>query len=120
MNPISILYKIAKKFLMKKGDIVLLPFPYTDLSGYKFRPSVILLSTPLSYIVAFVTSKIYTTEQFDISIMPDKSNGLKLPSLIRLNKIATIDKSLAKGMLGKVSDSIIDNIQSELKKMFNL
>lgn len=30
---------------MKKGDIVLIPFPFSDLSGAKNRPAVILIET---------------------------------------------------------------------------
>ena len=42
---------------MLTGDIVLVPFPFTDLSGSKFRPALILAKDDVDMIVAFITSQ---------------------------------------------------------------
>lgn len=44
---------------MKKGDIILLPFPFTDLSGAKNRPAVLLVYNKLDIVVAFITTQLY-------------------------------------------------------------
>jgi len=41
---------------MKKGDIVLIKFPFTDLSGSKLRPALVLVESGNDVIVAFITS----------------------------------------------------------------
>lgn len=41
-----------------KGDIILISFPYTDLTGVKIRPAVILMETEQDVTVAFVTSQL--------------------------------------------------------------
>ena len=43
---------------MTKGDIVVIPFPYTDLSGNKLRPSIILAESNLDLTVCFITTQI--------------------------------------------------------------
>ena len=81
---------------MKKGDIILLPFPFTDLSGSKTRPALVLISNSL-----------------------DSINELKSNSLARLSKLATIDSGLvleklreiSKNELGKLNKKLIITLQ---------
>lgn len=42
---------------MAKGDIVLITFPFTDLSGSKLRPVVILVDTTLDLTTCFITTE---------------------------------------------------------------
>jgi mRNA interferase MazF len=62
---------------MKKGDIVLLSFPFTDLKGKKIRPALVLVVSDLDVIVAFITTQFKWQNAFDILLEPDESNGLK-------------------------------------------
>jgi len=43
---------------MKKGDIVLIRFPFIDLSGTKIRPALVLFSGGLDVIVSFISSNL--------------------------------------------------------------
>lgn len=105
---------------MKKGDIVLIPFPFTDLSGLKNRPALILIEGQNDITVSFITSQIKWKEEFDVEVSPSQENGLKKTSLIRLSKLATIDKELVIGKLGKLSNDKINEINSSLIKAFKL
>ena len=88
---------------MKKGDIVLIPFPFTDLSGNKNRPALILAQNTRDVTIAFISSQLRWKEPTDILLTPTNGNGLKKDSLIRTNKIATVEKALVLGLLGKIS-----------------
>jgi len=105
---------------MAKGDIVVIPFPYTDLNGNKLRPSVILAETNLDLTVCFITTQIGWQEPTDVLLTPNPSNGLKKLSLIRTSKISTIDKSLAKGLLGKLLPADILELNVKLKILLQL
>jgi mRNA interferase MazF len=74
---------------MAKGDLVLITFPFTDLSGSKLRPAVVLAETTLDLTVCFITTQIQWKENSDVLLSPTPTNGLKGISLIRTNKIAT-------------------------------
>ena len=90
---------------MNKGDLVLVPFPFTDLSGSKTRPALVLIDQPRDVTVAFISTKLTKTEANDVSLTPTKKNGLKKASIIKLSKIATLEKRLFLGKLGEVSQS---------------
>lgn len=90
---------------MKKGEIVLIPFPFTDLSGSKLRPVVVLFESDLDVLVCFITSKLKFNNKYDVSVPKTASNGLKVDSLLKTSKIATIDKILVVGKLGMLSAS---------------
>ena len=105
---------------MKKGSIVLIPFPFTDLKGNKIRPAVVLSSNELDVTICFVTSEHKWKTEYDIAVSPSQSNGLKAPSLIRVGKIATIDSTLALGELGELSHSEIDELNKGLKRLLQL
>ncbi len=105
---------------MPKGDIVLITFPFTDLSGSKLRPAVILADTSLDLTVCFVTTQTQRQEPSDVSLYPSQINGLRRASLIRTSKIATLDKALAKGLLGTLTPTEILDLNNKLKILLQL
>ncbi len=105
---------------MAKGDIVLIPFPFTNLTGSKLRPAVILAETTPDLTVCFITTQLQWQETTDVQLMPTSSNGLRKQSLIRTSKIATLDKTLAKGLLGQLSSNELSDLNDKLKTMLLL
>lgn len=105
---------------MNKGDILLIPFPFTDLSGAKNRPALVLISAENDVTICFITTQQKWQTEFDIEIEPSELNGLKKSSLLRLNKIATVDKSLAIGLIGKLDKNHIKRLNEKLIQLFQL
>jgi mRNA interferase MazF len=105
---------------MAKGDIVLITFPFTDLSGSKLRPAVILAETTLDLTVCFITTQLQWEETTDVQLLPTAFNGLRKQSLIRTRKIATLDKVLAKGLLGQLNPKELTDLDNKLKILFQL
>jgi mRNA interferase MazF len=105
---------------MKKGFIVLLPFPFTNLSGFKNRPAVVLHTSELDCVVAFISTQLHWQENTDIVLQPNTINRLKKTSLIRVSKIATIENSLVMGKLGELNASELTQLDINLKLLFEL
>lgn len=105
---------------MKKGDIILIPFPFTDLSGIKLRPAVVLATNNYDLIAAFITTQIRWKEPDDVVIKPTKQNGLKQESLIRLEKIATLDVNLVIGILGNLDANSLQLVNQGLIQILKL
>lgn len=105
---------------MVKGEAVLITFPFNDLIGSKLRPAVVLASTSLDLTVCFVTTQLGWQETTDELLTPSTSTGIRKPSLIRTSKIATLDKALAKGLLGKLSVIEVSALNSCLKLLLQL
>ena len=105
---------------MAKGDIVPITFPFTDLSGSKLRPAVVLIEHSQDITVSFITTQVQWQEPTDVQLMPDSTNGLKRHSLIRTSKIATLDRSLVKGILGILGHTGVEGLNHKLRILFQL
>ncbi|MEH2362114.1 type II toxin-antitoxin system PemK/MazF family toxin [Nostoc sp.] len=110
---------------MTKGKIVLIPFPFDDLSAIKLRPAICLTNPVGSYkhiILALITSKI-PSDLMETDIVLDTSHpdfatsGLNKPSTIRLDHLMTVRKSLIQRELGTLSSDMQDLIAKILCKL---
>ena len=106
--------------MIPKGTILLIPFPFTDLSGSKLRPAVVLSESQSDVLVSFITTQLQWQEPTDILLTPSSTNKIKKLSLIRLNKMATIDKNLIKGKIGNVLPIQLIEINQKLKVIFDI
>ncbi|WP_341483189.1 type II toxin-antitoxin system PemK/MazF family toxin [Paraflavisolibacter caeni] len=90
------------------------------MSGSKLRPAVVLVDTPTDITVCFITTQVGWHEPTDILLQPNATNGLRKTSLIRTSKIATLDKSLAKGLLGHLTSQETAELNTKLKTLLQL
>ncbi|MCX6844818.1 MAG: type II toxin-antitoxin system PemK/MazF family toxin [candidate division WOR-3 bacterium] len=85
------------------GDVVLLEFPFTGTAGSKRRPALILLDTgDDDIVVARVTGQLSAAPQ-DVTLDEWQQAGLLLPSVVRLHKIATLQRRLVDKKLGRLT-----------------
>ncbi len=106
---------------MLKGVIVLVPFPFTDLSGTKVRPCVVLSEQKdgEDCVVVFISSS-QQKDPFDLAVRKTTMNGLKRDSVIRVGKIATLQKKIILGELGRLDSVTIKKIDAKLKRLFKI
>jgi mRNA interferase MazF len=108
--------------MYKKGAVVLVPFPFTDLSDSKVRPAVIVSKAKVGsdVVVLFITSRSNLKAKHTVSVVADEQNGIKTDSKIVCSKIATLEAKIILGELGHISTTVQKKIDSELKKVLGL
>ena len=110
---------------MTAFDLVLLPFPFTDLRSTKQRPCLVLASfqpagLPKHYIVAMVTSQLTGLSLPGDALLREwRAAGLPKPSLVRLAKVVTIEESLIRRKLGTVRGSDRPGLRRRFREVFS-
>lgn len=89
-----------------KGDVISVPFPFSDASGTKKRPALIVAeSDSNNIIICPITSKPGRDYEIKLEDQDFRSGKLNLsPCYIRPNIIATADKSNVIRLIGKLKD----------------
>jgi mRNA interferase MazF len=108
---------------LKQGDIVLVPFPFTDLKDRKVRPAVVVsnqLNKHSNFILAKITSVI-RADQYSFHLDASWFNRtLDKPSEVRTNELMTLHESLIIKQIGNIDkesvkmiiSAIIQNLQA--------
>ncbi|MCL2443478.1 MAG: type II toxin-antitoxin system PemK/MazF family toxin [Treponema sp.] len=104
-----------------KGDVVIIPFPFTDLSGTKKRPAFVVTDLPGDdIIVCQITSK---SKSFPYALSVEASDfatgGLPVDSYIRPNKIFTADKNIILSVAGHLNDTKINEAVNSIITIIN-
>ena len=111
-----------------KNKIVLVPFPFDDLSATKARPAICLTDEVQPYghiILAFITSKVSASpSSTDLTIDSQTADfaqtGLKVSSTIYLHRLMTISKTVIQRKLGELSSNQQTEIENRLRKLFGI
>jgi mRNA interferase MazF len=109
------------------GDIVLAAFPFTDLSGTKRRPCVVLAEaeSPGDFVFAFITTESAGRfPRFGVAVEPTHPSWdrtrLKAPSVVRADKLCTLNTRVITGRLGVLPRDLLNEIRAHLKILFSL
>jgi mRNA interferase MazF len=104
------------------GDIVLVTFPFTNQTGNKKRPAVIVSSETYhderdDVIVVSVTSNSVDLRSGDVLLEHWEEAGLIDPSVVKA-VFLTIEKSLVLRKLGRLSNKDAEAVRTSLVKSF--
>lgn len=111
-----------------RGDVALVPFPFTDLTSIKQRPALVISSNALNrnrpdVLVAAITSQIPAQLDEDEILIPLAEAaqwGLPKPSVIRLTKLFSIHQSLIRKSLGHAPHASLEKILRKLQAQFEI
>ena len=105
---------------MKKGDIVLVTFPFTDLSSTKLRPALVLYTEHEDAVLAFISSRLSFQHTHDIIIKRSSINNLEADSIIIIRKLFTGNKNLIKGKIGELDKVHYAAINKSINALLSL
>ena len=102
-----------------KGDVVVIPFPFSDLSGSKRRPAVVINALPGNDIILCQITSKSMRDKFVIEIGRSEFNSGNLPvdSYVRPNKIFTADLSIIIRKAGSLNKETVTKIVSTIVEM---
>lgn len=114
--------------MLKRGDIVLLPYPFTDLTHLKARPALVISSDRFNGVnpdaVFMCISKSEYSTPFDLRVDSNDpmfcSTGLRFPSTFRIAKIVTLEKKIAQRKLGHADANLLSKIEIRLKSLLEI
>lgn len=104
-----------------KGDIVVLPFPYSDMSGSKKRPALVLADLEGDDIILCQVTSQFVKDYYAVAINNTdfKQGSLNQPSNIRPNRLFTADKSIIVRTAGTVKSEVLERVIEKLFKIIN-
>jgi mRNA interferase MazF len=108
--------------IYKQKDIILIPFPYSDLTGSKKRPAIIISNSKLKgndFICCLVTSN-NPKEGLLIEKNSFKENKLPFKSWIKPQRIFTIDEKIIIKKLATINNKFYKKLEKEIIKYIAL
>lgn len=117
--PISTLYS--------QGDVCLVPFPFTDQTGDKKRPGLVVSATWFNrsnqdVVIAAITSQIPSTLKKDhIELTNSDLAALRLPKqcIVKAGKLFAIEKKLIIKKLGRITPGTNSAVLKALQDIFD-
>jgi mRNA interferase MazF len=111
---------------MKVGDIALVPFPTVEATIGKLRPVLLVSAVPGDhddFVVCMISSRVYqAVPAVDVLVSTsDKGfaeTGLKVSSVIRVGRLATLSKSAFEARLGAVREATLKRVLARARALF--
>ncbi|MDR3176109.1 MAG: type II toxin-antitoxin system PemK/MazF family toxin [Desulfovibrio sp.] len=97
------------------GDVVVLPFPFTNQADSKNRPAVVLCSTPNNdLLVCMISSAAYGAESIPLDKKNLESSGLRVAGVVRPDRLLVADPDLVIRKTGRISVEMTGKIKSHI------
>ena len=109
---------------MTRGDVVLVPFPFTDLTGQKRRPAVVVSPDgfdPEDLVLCAITSRIPGQPlAWDVHLRAQGlvDGVLPRPSVVQVGKLFTMRQALIVGHFGRLRPQKLADVLYALQRLF--
>ena len=105
-----------------RGDVVVVPFPFSDLSQAKRRPALVVAElTGDDLILCQITSQsVKDGYAIPISDSDFSEGGLKQPSHIRPNRLFTADRHIILYRVGKIKTDTLNQVTEKIVSVIRM
>lgn len=105
-----------------KGDIVVLPFPFSDLSSSKKRPALVLANLKGDYIILCQITSQYVKDEYALALnnIDFVKGSLNRVSNIRSNRLFTAEKSIIIRKVGTIKTDLFEKVVDKLFDIIKL
>ncbi len=102
------------------GDVIIVSFPYADLTRLKKRPALIVGKAEFNnLIVCQITSNAHTSKRAIPLTSGDFDNGsLQIDSFIRPDKLFTLESSIIENTVGTLQTGKREAVKTALRQLF--
>lgn len=106
---------------LMKGDVVVIPFPYSDLSNSKRRPALVAAAIEGDDVILCQITGEMRADRYSIFVSDEdfSNGGLYLASMIRPNKLFTADKSVIIRKIGAIKRDKIKEVEDKIINIFS-
>ncbi len=111
----------------RRGDVVRVDWPYSDRTGSKVRPAVVVQDDQYNRLIADTilllvsrTQRALGATEVEIDPAVEKRCGLRYRSVVSCNNLLTIDQDLIIQSIGQLSSGAMQQIDSCLKAALGL
>jgi len=103
------------------GEVVVIPFPQTDLKAGKRRPALVLVDLPGDdVILCQITSRARSDESSVALDAADFERGkLNQPSFVRPQRLFTVDQHVILYSVGKIPATKLSEVLTKARALFN-
>lgn len=104
------------------GDVVVLPFPFSDLSQTRRRPALVLANLAGDDLILCMVTSQDVRDQYAISLDESDFTSGRLPvaSNIRPSRLLTVDSALVEHVAGHVSKPKMAEVREALRALFSI
>jgi len=111
---------------MKVGDIALVPFPTVEATIGKLRPVLLVSAVPGGYddfVVCMISSRVHQAiPNVDVLVKATDKGfadaGLKVASVIRVGRLATLSSTVFQARLGAVPEATLKRVLARARALF--
>jgi mRNA interferase MazF len=102
--------------ICRRGDLALVPFPFTDLSSAKRRPVLVLADSDGygDFLGVAVTSRPHHSNAIGISGQDMDRGGLPAASWVRTDRVITLNIVLVSKVFGSVTRDFVERVVTEV------